>query len=226
MSNDAKGCYDCIAHVVVDLALRRLGIPKPALQSMIEAIQNMEHHIRTAFGDSEEHYGNDGGPPPQVLLQGNGTGPAGWYSIAHLMIKILQGMGFGYNAITPIFQRAFQITCFAFVDDTNIVHATTDPDKPSADLIQEAQTALTKWEDLLRATGGALAPEKSYWYFLNVIQKGGHWVYARPTDNNFTLQLGNGYVIQRHHMDTSQEALGIQIRPDCSMADEKQVPIG
>ena len=143
MSNDAKGCYDCIAHVVVDLALRRLGIPKPALQSMIEAIQNMEHHMRTALGDSEEHYGNDGGPPPQGLLQGNGAGPAGWYSIAHLMIKILQGMGFGYNAITPIFQRAFQVTCFAFVDDTDIVHATTDPEKPSEDLIQEAQTALT-----------------------------------------------------------------------------------
>ena len=41
-------------------------------------------------------------------------------------------------------------------------------------------------------------------------------------DDNFTLQLDNGYVIQRHHVDTSQEALGIQIRPDCSMADEKQ----
>ena len=143
----------------------------------------MEHHIRTAFGDSEEHYGNDGGPPPQGLLQGNGTGPAGWYSIAHLMIKILQSLGFSYNAITPIFQRAFQITCFAFVDDTDIVHATTDPGKPLELLIQEAQTALTKWEDLLRATGGALAPEKSYWYFLNVIQRGGKWVYAKPTDD-------------------------------------------
>ena len=31
MFNDAKGCYDCMAHVVVDLALRRLGIPKPPL---------------------------------------------------------------------------------------------------------------------------------------------------------------------------------------------------
>ena len=72
MSNDAKGCYDRIAHIVVDLALGRLGVPKPALQSMLETIQEKEHHIRTAFGDSERHYGHDAGPPPQGILQGGG----------------------------------------------------------------------------------------------------------------------------------------------------------
>jgi hypothetical protein len=53
MSNNAKECYDQIAHMVVNLALQRLGIPKPTLQSMLETIQEMKHHIRTAFGDSE-----------------------------------------------------------------------------------------------------------------------------------------------------------------------------
>ncbi len=56
MSNDAKGCYDRIAHIVVDLALQRLGAPGPALQSMIETIQDMTHHIRTAYGDSDSGY--------------------------------------------------------------------------------------------------------------------------------------------------------------------------
>jgi hypothetical protein len=45
MSNDAKACYDRIAHMVVNLALRRLGIPTPALQSMLTTIQEMEHHV-------------------------------------------------------------------------------------------------------------------------------------------------------------------------------------
>lgn len=35
MSNDAKGCYDRISHVVMDMAMRRLGYPRPALHSMI-----------------------------------------------------------------------------------------------------------------------------------------------------------------------------------------------
>ena len=77
MSNDAKGCYDRIAHTVVTLALRRLGMPKPAVQSMIDTIQHMEHHIRTAFGDCTDHYGGNDEAPPQGLLQGNGAGPAG-----------------------------------------------------------------------------------------------------------------------------------------------------
>ena len=38
VSNDAKGCYDRIAHTVLQLAVLRLGIPKPALQSMIAMI--------------------------------------------------------------------------------------------------------------------------------------------------------------------------------------------
>jgi len=39
ISNDAKGCFDCIAHVVAILTLRRLGIPRPAIMSKITTIQ-------------------------------------------------------------------------------------------------------------------------------------------------------------------------------------------
>jgi hypothetical protein len=49
MSNDAKGSYDRITHMVVNLALRRLGIPSPALQSMISD----NHNSRD--GTSREH---------------------------------------------------------------------------------------------------------------------------------------------------------------------------
>ena len=56
MSNDAKGCYDRIAHIVVSIALQRLGIPKPSVQSMLTTIQEMEHFICTAFGDSDTGY--------------------------------------------------------------------------------------------------------------------------------------------------------------------------
>ena len=98
MSNDAKGCYDRIVHTVVILALRKLGIPNPALQSMVEPIQEMDHYIRTTYGDSDTSYGNEAHlPPPQGILQGNGAGPAGWTSIATLMINIMKKEGFGYN---------------------------------------------------------------------------------------------------------------------------------
>ena len=220
MSNDAKGCYDRIAHVVVDMALRRLGIPRPALQSMLQAIQEMDHYIRTAFGDSDSHYGQENGVPPQGVLQGNGAGPAGWFCISTLMIRILRDQGFGYKEWSLIRRRALTITCFAFVDDTDLVHATTNPTKPTATLIEEAQTALTLWEGLLRATGGALAPEKSYWYLVEVKLHNGQWQYAKTTDNDYQLYLPGGHQVEKLDVTMSKEALGIQVRPDGGMEAE------
>ena len=220
MSNDAKGCYDRIAHTVVILALRRLGIPKPALTSMIDCIQQMEHFIRTGFGDSETSYGNEEGPPPQGLLQGNGAGPAGWFSISTRLIKLLRDQGFGYKEWTLIRQRAVMLICLAYVDDTDLVHATTDTSKSTESLVQEAQRALGLWEGLLRATGGALAPEKSYWYLLEVINKNGQWVLSTNTNDHHSLHLKCGHTVQRLPPTTSKEALGIQVRPDASMEDE------
>ena len=70
--------------MVVSLALRKLKVPKPAIDSMLETIQMMDHYVRMAFGVSEKCYGPGEGPPPQGILQGNGTGLAGWSAIAAL----------------------------------------------------------------------------------------------------------------------------------------------
>ena len=103
MSNDAKGCYDRIAHIVVSLAMQRLGAPKPALASMLETIQEMSHHVRTAFGISPTSYGNETHlPPPSGILQGNGAGPAGWFAISTVLIDAMKKSGFGYNQWTLI----------------------------------------------------------------------------------------------------------------------------
>jgi len=56
-SNDAQSCYDRIVHVAAYLALRRLGIPKPMIISILHTIQMMEHSICASFGNSNETYG-------------------------------------------------------------------------------------------------------------------------------------------------------------------------
>ena len=50
-----------------------------------------------------------------------------------------------------------------FVDDTDSVHNTHDPQLSTQEMIAETQAALKKWEGLVAATGGSLAPEKSSW---------------------------------------------------------------
>ena len=222
MSNDAKGCYDRIAHVVVSLALQRLGIPKPPLASMLETIQEMEHHVCTAFGRSQGYYGNDPTkPPPSGILQGNGAGPTGWFAIATALINAMREAGFGYKQWSVIKQRAIHIVCFAFVDDTDIIHANDDPQIDTATVIAEAQQGLSLWSDMLHATGGALAPEKSYWYLIEIKRKNGKWQYVSQADQPGDLYLQNGaYKIKRQEPHQANEALGIQVRPDGSMADE------
>jgi hypothetical protein len=222
MSNDAKGCYDRIAHTVVNLALQRLGVPKPALQSMLATIQEMEHYIRTAFGTSNNAYGNDPDkPPPQGILQGSGAGQAGWASIVAVVTKAMKKEGFGYATWTLIRQRALTLACFAYVDDADLIHANNDRMVSTQQLLDQAQEALTLWEGMLHATGGALAPEKSYWYLVEVIRSKGKWTYVRESQQPFDLYLQNG-TFQNKRLEAYQarQSLGIMTRPDGKMFDE------
>ncbi len=217
ISNDAKGCYDRIAHIVASLAMQCFNVPKPALASMLTAIQEMDHHIRTAFGLSTNTYGNDPSKLPAGVLQGNGAGPAIWFAISTALINAMKAAGFGYKQWTMIKKRAIRITCFAFVDDTDLIHANSNVSRE--ELLQEAQAALNLWSGLLQATGGALAPEKSYWYHVEVIYKDGKWQYAKIQDTPGELVL-EGVAVKRCEVTEANEALGIQVRPDGSMQDE------
>ena len=63
--------------------------------------------------------------------------------------------GFGYRQWTLIKQRAVTLSCFAFVDDTDLIHSVQDPSIPTQQVLAEAQQALTTWEGLIRASSGA-----------------------------------------------------------------------
>jgi hypothetical protein len=221
ISNDAKGCFDRISHVVAILALRRLGVPRPALQSMIETIQEMEHHIRTSFGDSKSSYGpNPTGPPPQGILQGNGAGPATWTAITAVLVKCMKAEGFGFDSWSVISQRALSLVCFGFIDDTDLILNSTDPTISNQALIEKAQRELTTWEGLISATGGALAPEKSYWYLIDVRPDGKYAPPASAPGNLVLNNKGNPVVIERLPVTAAKETLGIWSRPDGSMCNE------
>jgi hypothetical protein len=104
------------------------------------------------------------------------------------------------------------------VDDTDLIHSTSDPTVEIETLLAEAQQALTLWEELLGATGGALAPEKSYWYLIDVVYKNGNWTYATQEDVPGDLFLQEGaFRVRRQEVSQPNEALGIMTRPDGNM---------
>ena len=130
-----------------------------------------------AFGVSEKKYGSDPDKlPAQGMLQG-GDGPAGWFSISSVLFDAMKAEGFGIREWSLIRKRVLELVGFAFVDDTDLVHTSSDPDLSTEDLIEEAQQALNTWHGLIRATGGDLAPEKGYWYLVELHWKNGKWQY-------------------------------------------------
>ena len=119
-SNDAKACFDRIVHSVAMLAYRRLGMPVPPVQCMLETIQLMKHHIRTNYGDSVFTMSSKGTLIPyQGILQGNGAAPATWVIISAPLLEMLRTAGNGGHFISPISKEYSHTVGFAFVDDTD-----------------------------------------------------------------------------------------------------------
>jgi hypothetical protein len=62
---------------------------------------------------------------------------------------------FGLNLVTSLSTTAIVLAGFAFVDDTDLLHAATNSHTNGATLIADMQRVVDLWEGLLRATGGA-----------------------------------------------------------------------
>jgi len=132
----------------------------------------------------------------------------------------MQSEGYGFDTWSVISQWAMSLVCFGFIDDTDLILNSTDPDVTCNDLVATAQQALDTWERLINVTGGALAPEKSYWYLIDVNSDG---QYADPEVTPKELILnnkGDPVVIERLAVNAAKEMLGIWSCPDGSMHDE------
>ncbi len=89
------------------------------------------------------------------------------------------------------------------------------------------QTVINRWEGLLRATGGALVPKKSHWYFVDFLWTGTDWRYkkAHECPGVLTVVDTNGLDIvplTRHEVDHAEETLGVYIAMDGNNNEETQ----
>ena len=124
VSNDAKSCYDRIVHSVAMICMRRLGFPKEPLQSMFETIQELDHFIRTSFGDSDSSYsGRDKSVPIQTIGQGNGCGPQLWAAVSTALLNLMRHEGHGSRFIAALTREIARIVGFAFVDDADLMES-------------------------------------------------------------------------------------------------------
>jgi hypothetical protein len=226
-SNDAKSCYDRIVHWVAALCLRRMGLQKEPTFEMFLTIQKAWHHIATAYGESTSRYGGDRDTPLQGAGQGNGGGPTIWAVISAVLIAVMRRYGHGISIISPLTFVALYVVCFAFVDDTDVVHGARDVATPGEDVLPEMQDVVNRWEGSVRATGGALVPSKSYWYLLDFSWKSGKWRYRSKSDmpGNISIRGVDGVRVTLERLEPSEarETLGVFIAMDGNWREEVRV---
>ena len=70
--------------------------------------------------------------------------------------------GFGFKHWSAIKQNAFNLICFSFLDDTNLLNTFKPGNYSIEELIISTQNTLNYWQGGIQATGGKLVPEKSY----------------------------------------------------------------
>ena len=218
-SNDAKSCYDRIVHSVASLAMQRVGAPVEPIICMFTSIQNLQHRIRTVFGDSE--VGFSGAlyvVPIQGVGQGNGAGPQIWAVVSTPVFNMLRSLGFGAHLKATISGARLEFVGFAFVDDADLVEIARSTVETVQDVAERMQGSLTAWEGGLRATGGAIVPEKSHWYLIDFVWTDGQWRYASMEETEAGLVVrdcdGNMKTIERLSVSDAQRTLGVRLAPD------------
>jgi hypothetical protein len=169
-SNDMKSCYGRIVHAVPSLCRQRQGIAESEVVCMFSTLQNLEHTIRTAYGDSEETYGGHLWViPMQGVHQDNGAGPLIWAVVSSPLLDIMREEGFGTFFKTSISSQAIRFVGYAFVDDTYLIQTSKDGTETGDEMREQMQAGVDLWEGIIDATGGALAVEKSRWWLIDFI---------------------------------------------------------
>ena len=223
VSNDAKSCYDRIVHSVLSLSLRRMGVAREPIRSLVHTMQQLHHHVKTAHGISDTGYSADeAATPMQGVVQGNAMGPAGWGAVSTPIIEMMRAAGHGFTHTGGTAATSANLVCFAYVDDTDLVH-TWRQGVSAEDFLTEVQTVIDTWEGGLHATGGALAPEKSYWHWIGFQWHRGRWHYRTSQDlpGQVTMRGPDGAraPLQRLEPTESRRSLGVMPRRDGSDCD-------
>jgi hypothetical protein len=218
-SNDAKSCYDRIVHNVASLLMQRVSTPTQPIISMFQTIQELSHHTRTVVGESQTGYKSNSTIPIQGVGQGNGAGPQIWAVVSTRFLNMLRNKGLGAKFRSAISGDSRTLVGYAFVDDTDLV--TSEPQGSKDEIITKMQDSLDTWEGGLRATGGAIVPEKSHWYLIEFGWNKGMPFYKSVSDAPATLKvkdhLGIIRELQQLEPGQAERTLGVRLAPDGNM---------
>ena len=213
---DLKSCYDRVVHTAASIALQRIGVPLSRIRCMFSTIQNLIHTVRTAFGTSTSSYGGKSSnyaAAPQGLGQGNGAGPTIWSVLSSTVFTVLHSQGFSTRFCSALSLGLLKLCGFSYVDDCDLIADGTTV----AEVYTKLQSILTTWDEVMQVNGGAIAPDKCWWYLVDFEWSQGRWKYSSP---GAALQLQvrdkDGVRKKLPYMshNTAREMVGVHLAPD------------
>lgn len=145
-ANDAKSCYDLIVHTTAALAMRRQGVPEGVISCLFNTLQEAQHYVCTAYGDSSTYFGGLSVIPMHGICQGNGAGPAMWAVVSTPILDMLRSAGLRCHLRTPISKKSIRYCGFAFVDDADIIQTAPCTQMHWTSVVEGLQQALDTWE--------------------------------------------------------------------------------
>jgi Reverse transcriptase (RNA-dependent DNA polymerase) len=214
---DAKDCYGRITPMYASFSMKRQGATNQMMDLIFNTIGQMEHQIRTSFGDSEVTY-KQREQPFHGILQGNGAGPTIWAMISTTLLEKLRTNGNGVKIITENGQP-INITAFAFVDDTDLVQQLNGEED-----ITSPQKAVTEWSTALHTTGGSLVGEKCSFQIIRHKFHNNQWKIQNTIDEKIKIEIPNEYgeliPIRQNPPNNGEVALGVAFSPSGDRENE------
>ena len=220
-SCDLKSCYDRIVHIPAMLASLSMGAPKEALISFFSTLQDVQYYTKTIYGVSEKTFGGMDKQfrrKPQGSGQGNGAAPQLWAVISTKMFEILHSLNLATLITMPISGTELTLVGFAYIDDSDLFSFSQTHDVDTT--VKQMQEIVDNWELAAKVTGGALAPNKCWWYLIEFEwDKKNDCTYAsKKIDDKYVLTTKNAKneteILKRLQPNIAQEMLGVYIAPD------------
>ncbi len=131
-----------------------------------------------------------------------------------MLVNIFKQLNLGALIQDPITAKLIHLMGTLFNDDTDLYtwrEGVLDP----GELWCQSQLELEHWSCLLNATGGALKPEKCFWYLLDYLCKEGEWTYAELVSWEMlkTNLDGTTSPIKQEKVTEPKKTLGIHDSP-------------
>jgi hypothetical protein len=228
--NDASACYDRIISPISSIACQSTGMPAAAEQIHTSVLLNTKYRLKTSYGITANHYAGDATNPLQGQGQGSGNSPACWNAVSSPMWKALEKLSpLRFTTTTPDQETTTSTQGVAFVDDAmNMFNIPlTEPLPDNQQLIERFNELVQHWEKLLHTNGGALNPDKCFWFAMLWDRSGTTPRLMHASEHNHQVHLTNSTngvttTLAHKDVDTAERTLGIRISPTGNMAVELQ----